>query len=168
LTEDLETCDVILTELDVEGMTARARFGVVAQTTQPLDKVEHLVRRIEQRFPGSEIRHVDTVCQPTKLRQEAAVTLSKQCDVVVVIGGTQSNNTQELAATCRRHCERVVQVQTAEEMHATWFRLEDTVGITAGTSTPDESIAGVERWLQEFIDFQEQLARHAAAVQEMP
>ena len=64
-------------------------------------------------------------------------------DVVVVVGGAHSNNTRELATTCRRYCGRVHQIQTSEDLQPEWFQPDDTVGITAGTSTPDETIGSV-------------------------
>jgi 4-hydroxy-3-methylbut-2-enyl diphosphate reductase len=144
LTEDLAEFDVVLSEDDVQQLVERRRFGVAAQTTQPIDKVRHLVGLIRKRFPNSEVRFVDTVCQPTKQRQHAAVELAQQCDVVIVIGGTHSNNTRELVATCSNHCCRVHHVQTAEDIRTEWFYSAETVGITAGTSTPDHTIAEVE------------------------
>jgi 4-hydroxy-3-methylbut-2-enyl diphosphate reductase len=150
LTEDLVEFDVVLSEADVLQLKERARFGIAAQTTQPIDKVRHLVGLIRQRFPHSEVRFVDTVCQPTKQRQNAAVELAQQCDVVVVIGGAHSNNTHELVRTCRRHCARVHHVQTAGDLRAEWFDGAQTAGITAGTSTPDSTINGVEERIREF------------------
>ncbi|HRT10780.1 MAG TPA: 4-hydroxy-3-methylbut-2-enyl diphosphate reductase, partial [Candidatus Paceibacterota bacterium] len=100
LTGDLETFDVILTEADVAALGERPRFGVIAQTTQPIERVRHLAALIRQRFPQSEVRLVDTVCQPTKQRQHAAVELAQRADVVIVIGGAHSNNTRELVNTC--------------------------------------------------------------------
>jgi 4-hydroxy-3-methylbut-2-enyl diphosphate reductase len=61
-----------------------------------------------------------------------------------VIGGAHSNNTHELAATCRRYCARVYHVQGVEDLQAEWFAGAETVGITAGTSTPDGVIQQVE------------------------
>ena len=79
--------------------------------------------------------------------------LARQCDVVVVIGGTHSNNTRELVATCGRNCERVHHVQSAGDLRKEWFGCARTVGITAGTSTPDSAIDEVETWLtREFQD----------------
>jgi 4-hydroxy-3-methylbut-2-enyl diphosphate reductase len=89
----------------------------------------------------------DTVCQPTKQRQTAAIELAQRSNVVIVIGGAHSNNTHELVKTCSRFCERVHHVQTAAGLQPEWFRESDTVGITAGTSTPDASIHDVESWL---------------------
>lgn len=147
LTEDLAECAVVLTEADVDALTERARFGVVAQTTQPIERVRKLVGRLRERFPQAEVRFVDTVCQPTKLRQHAAVDLAQRCDVVVVIGGADSNNTRELVETCRHHCLRVHHVQTASDLQPDWFGPDDRVGLTAGTSTPDAVIDAVEGWL---------------------
>jgi 4-hydroxy-3-methylbut-2-enyl diphosphate reductase len=158
--EDLEAFDVICTEEDVERMQERPRFGVAAQTTQPIERVRYLVELIRRRFPRAEVRFIDTVCQPTKQRQSAAIELAKQSEVVVVIGGSHSNNTRELVATCRQHCDRVHHVQTAEDLRPDWFVEAERVGITAGTSTPDSAIDAVERWLREFAEFQEQLALH--------
>ena len=161
LTEDLETFDVVLDEEDVAALNEKPRFGIAAQTTQPIERVRQLVSLIELRFPHSDIRFVDTVCQPTKQRQNAAIELARQCDAVIVIGGAHSNNTRELVNTCERYCDRVHHVQTADDLRAAWFNGDETIGITAGTSTPDDTIADVELWLMDFVGFQERLTRHA-------
>jgi len=147
LTGDLADYDVVLSESDVSNLPARSRFGVMAQTTQPIERVRQLVQLLREYFPQSEVRFVDTVCQPTKQRQHAAVELAQQCDVVIVIGGAHSNNTRELVETCSRHCPRVHHVQGASDLNEHWFQRQDTVGITAGTSTPDVIIQSVAKWL---------------------
>jgi 4-hydroxy-3-methylbut-2-en-1-yl diphosphate reductase len=144
MTGDLDAFDVVLDEGDVARLCEQPRFGVVAQTTQPIDRVRFLVRLIRERFPRSEVRFIDTVCQPTKQRQNAAVELAQHCDVVIVIGGAHSNNTQELVKTCSRYCARVHHVQTAADLRDEWFGADDAVGITAGTSTPDSVIVDME------------------------
>ena len=148
LTEDLPEYDVVLNEEDVAQLQERPRFGVAAQTTQPITRVRRLVALIEERFPASEVRFHDTVCQPTKQRQSAAIELAQQSDVVIVIGGAQSNNTGELVSTCRRFCPRVHHVQNASDLRSEWFEEARTIGITAGTSTPDSIIDEVEDWLR--------------------
>ena len=148
MTEDLAEFDVVLSEEDVNTLREHPQFGIIAQTTQPIDRVRQLVRLIQERFSQSEIRFVDTVCQPTKQRQNAAVELAQKCGVVVVIGGAHSNNTHELVKTCSRFCPRVHHLQTAADLHAEWFDANDIVGITAGTSTPDSVIAAVEETIR--------------------
>lgn len=145
LTEDLETFDVVLENTDVERLSGHPRIGVAAQTTQPLERVRHLVALIRRRFPDVDVRLIDTVCQPTKQRQDAAVRLARQSDVVIVIGGANSNNTRELAKTCGRHCPSVHHIQMASDLQSAWFDGAGTVGLTAGTSTPDDVIDAIER-----------------------
>jgi 4-hydroxy-3-methylbut-2-enyl diphosphate reductase len=160
LTEDLDEFDVVLSEDDVLQLVERGRFGIAAQTTQPVERVRHLVGLIRQRFPNSEVRFIDTVCQPTKQRQNAAVELAQQSDVVIVIGGAHSNNTHELVRTCRRFCARVHHVQTADDLRAEWFEDAERVGLTAGTSTPDAVIEVVDRRLRQ-ISGKEKKALHS-------
>ncbi len=145
LTEDLDEFDVVLDQADVEALAYHPRIGVAAQTTQPIERVHRLVALIRRRFPRSHVRLVDTVCLPTKQRQKAALELASRCDVVVVIGGANSNNTRELVQTCRRHCSRVHHVQTESDLCLEWFRGAGTVGVTAGTSTPDVMVDRVEQ-----------------------
>ena len=149
MTEDLRDFDVVLSESDVFELREQARFGVTAQTTQPIERVRGLVELLRRRFPNSEVRFIDTVCQPTKQRQNSAIELAQQAEVVVVIGGAQSNNTQELVRTCSRYCGRVHHVYRAQDLREEWFEGAQSVGITAGTSTPDTSINEVEQWLNQ-------------------
>ncbi|MHC1764128.1 MAG: 4-hydroxy-3-methylbut-2-enyl diphosphate reductase [Verrucomicrobiia bacterium] len=150
MTEDLAEFDVVLSADDVDRLAERPRFGIAAQTTQPIERVRELVELIRRRFPRSEVRFEDTVCHPTKQRQLAAVQVAKASDVVIVVGGAHSNNTRELVATCQRFCSRVYQVRTAADLQPEWFEGVETVGLTAGTSTPDTTIDAAEHCLIEF------------------
>jgi 4-hydroxy-3-methylbut-2-enyl diphosphate reductase len=149
LTEDFDEFDVVLDEDDVRRLDEHARIGIVAQTTQSSGRVRYLVSLVEERFPNSDVRFVDTVCKPTKQRQKAARDLARQCDVVIVVGGASSNNTRELVNTCRQDCARVHHVQTAADLRPEWFFAAGTVGITAGTSTPDHVIDRVDQRIRE-------------------
>jgi 4-hydroxy-3-methylbut-2-enyl diphosphate reductase len=145
MTEDLVEFDVVLCEEDVANLCEREKIGIISQTTQPIEKVRRLVQLIRGKFPKSEVRFIDTVCQPTKQRQGAAIELAQKCDVIVVIGGAHSNNTHELVKTCSQFCARVHHIQTADDLHEDWFAGAETVGVTAGTSTPDNLINEVEQ-----------------------
>jgi 4-hydroxy-3-methylbut-2-enyl diphosphate reductase len=150
LTGDLDDFDVVLDEEAVLALKERPRIGIAAQTTQSIETVRHLIALIRKRFPRSHVRFVDTVCKPTKERQDAAVELSCASDVVIVIGGETSNNTRELVKTCGRYCSRVHHIQTERDLNPEWFREAHTVGITAGTSTPDDIIDRVEERIRTF------------------
>src|SRR5918993_246537 len=144
LTGDLDRFDVVLDDDDVFALEEHPRLGVAAQTTQSVEKVRHVVALIRDRFPQAEVRFIDTVCKPTKQRQSAAVDLARQADVVIVVGGRSSNNTRELVNTCARYCASVHHVQTEADVRPEWFESAQVVGLTAGTSTPDEVIDRVE------------------------
>jgi 4-hydroxy-3-methylbut-2-enyl diphosphate reductase len=149
LTGDLDSFDVVLTEEDVLALDEHPRIGIAAQTTQPLERVRRLAALIRRRFPASDVRVIDTVCKPTKQRQTAAIDLAEHVDVVIVVGGASSNNTRELVRTCAEHCARVHRVQTEADVRIEWFADAEIVGLTAGTSTPDEVIDRVETRIRE-------------------
>jgi 4-hydroxy-3-methylbut-2-enyl diphosphate reductase len=148
MTEDLASCDVVLTGAEIFNLAERARFGVVAQTTQPIERARHLAGLLRWRFPGSEVRFIDTVCQPTKQRQNAAMELAGRVNVVIVVGGVHSNNTRELARACGEKCRRVYQVESAADLRPEWLDGAAHVGLTAGTSTPDSVIEQVDHALR--------------------
>ena len=149
LTGDLDRFDVVLADEDVLALDEHPRIGIAAQTTQPLERVHRLASLIRRRFPASEVRVIDTVCKPTKQRQSAAIDLAEHADVVIVVGGASSNNTRELVRTCAEHCARVHHVQTDTDVRIEWFADADIVGLTAGTSTPDQVIDRVEARIRE-------------------
>jgi 4-hydroxy-3-methylbut-2-enyl diphosphate reductase len=152
LTGDLDRFDVVLDEQDVLALDEHPRIGVAAQTTQAIAKVQQLVALIRSRFPRSDVRFLDTVCKPTKDRQSAALALARQSDVVIVVGGRSSNNTRELVTTCATGCARVHHVETDADIHPAWFVAARLVGLTAGTSTPDDVIDRVEARIRACAD----------------
>jgi 4-hydroxy-3-methylbut-2-enyl diphosphate reductase len=160
MTEDLDAFDVVLDEQDVMALDEHPRIGVAAQTTQPVERVQRLVALIRSRFLRSDVRFIDTVCKPTKQHQESARELARACDVVVVIGGANSNNTRELVRTCSRVCSRVHHVQTESDLRPEWFATVDTVGLTAGTSTPDFVIDRIETRIRQIGDRVDRVSEH--------
>lgn len=152
LVEDLEAFDVVLTDEDVERLAERPRFGLAAQTTQPVERLYRIASLIRRRFPRSGIQVMNTVCSATRLRQQSAEELARRADVVLVVGGARSNNTRELVATCRRHCARVFHVQRAADVRRAWFEGAEVAGITAGTSTPEKIIDQVETLVRALVN----------------
>jgi 4-hydroxy-3-methylbut-2-en-1-yl diphosphate reductase len=148
LVGDLKEYTVVLDEADIEQLANRPRIGVVAQTTQPLERVEHLVALIRKRIPTADVEFIDTVCQPTKERQDALRQLIEQCDTVVVVGGPDSNNSRKLTELARSAGRTAHQVARAAELHREWFAESRVVGITAGTSTPENIVQDVRAWLE--------------------
>jgi 4-hydroxy-3-methylbut-2-enyl diphosphate reductase len=148
LVGDLPAYTIVLQEEDLEQLEGRSRIGVVAQTTQPLALVQELVAAMQRRFPGADVRFIDTVCQPTKDRQDALHHLADACDAVIVVGGPDSNNSRKLTELARQLGRPAYQVSSASELQPEWFTGFRVVGVTAGTSTPDRVINEVREWLE--------------------
>ncbi len=156
LTGDFPEAVVILEDSDVETLPFNEKIGVISQTTQPIDRVEVIVAAIRRRHPTAEVRFVDTVCQPTKDRQRAIGELSRSNQVVVVVGGQNSNNTAQLANSARDHGAVAYHVSGPEEIDPDWFHGIERVGITAGTSTLEETVQQVRQRIEEI----DRKARH--------
>ena len=143
LTGDFPEIHVLESEADLASLPSRERYGVIAQTTQPLEKVHTLIEAIRRARPGSEVHFRDTVCQPTKNRQNALRKLIAECDTLVVVGGRNSKNTLQLVAAATVAGLTVHHIERAEELDASWFHEAEVVGLTAGTSTLKETVAEV-------------------------
>jgi 4-hydroxy-3-methylbut-2-enyl diphosphate reductase len=151
IAEDLESCDVIASPQDVRAYESR-RLGIICQTTMPPRLVEEIKACVESRNPAADIRFVDTVCHPTKRRQQAMSELINHVDAVVVVGGRNSNNTRRLAELCRQHNVPALHVTCADEIDPSWFGDAKTIGLTAGTSTLDDTIHEVHRRLKQIAE----------------
>ncbi|QDT62642.1 4-hydroxy-3-methylbut-2-enyl diphosphate reductase [Stieleria bergensis] len=148
IVDDLESYDVISSAQQVQAY-GHQRLGVICQTTMPTAVVDQIRLQIETLNPAADIRFVDTVCHPTKRRQQAMLDLLGRVDAVVVVGGRNSNNTQRLVTLCEQRSVPALHVTCSDEIDPDWFSDVQTVGLTAGTSTLDETIDDVERRLQE-------------------
>lgn len=140
LTGDFPDAVVLSSHCDVSRLPTRARYGVISQTTQPIDFVREIVEHVRRVRPDSEVRFVDTVCKPTQERQSALAKLIEETDAVVVVGGLTSNNTRQLVETCRAAGRPAFHIERPDELRAEWFAGIDRVGLTAGTSTLPETV----------------------------
>lgn len=143
LTGDFSSAVVVLEEDDLCRIPDSERLGIISQTTQPLMRVLELVDAIKRLHPAAEVRFVDTVCHPTKQRQSALEDLCRMSELVIVVGGNNSNNTRQLAETARSRGVPAIQVEGPEDLRAGWFKGLTDVGVTAGTSTLDETVRDV-------------------------
>lgn len=143
LVGDFPHAAVVLDEAAVTAVPAHRKLGVIAQTTQPLDRVLELVAALKRAQPSSEVRFMDTVCHPTKQRQTALEELCRDCELIIVVGGRESNNTRQLVEKSRRLGRHAIQIERADELRPGWFRGVCSVGVTAGTSTLDETVDAV-------------------------
>ena len=96
----------------------------------------------------ADVRYVGTICRPTRQRQQALESLCKQVPLVIVVGGSHSNNTRQLAQRCVELGCKAIQVESANDLDNHWFAGVETVGLTAGTSTPDATIEEVAKYME--------------------
>jgi len=148
ITGDLDAFEVVSSVDQVRSYSAE-RLGIMCQTTFPCDEAHVIRQRIADCNPMSEIQWIDTICQPTKDRQQALNELLEQVEAVVVVGGHHSHNTRRLVETCQQRGLAAFHIQDADELCAEWFDAYDTVGLTAGTSTLPETIDRVLKQLSE-------------------
>lgn len=131
---------------EAERLPMIKRLGVVAQTTQAYENFCRIVAVCLEKC--EELRVFKTICDATSVRQNEAREIARQSDLMLVIGGFNSANTSRLAKICLEIVDRTHHIETASQIDAHWFKGVETVGITAGASTPhwviDEVIARVQ------------------------
>ncbi len=120
-------------------------IGIVCQTTSDAESVENIVERIRDKNRGSIIKFVDTICPATKKRQDALKRLCKVCDIVIIVGGKKSNNTNKLNRICEKNNTKSYIVSGSDDVDLNWFIGVKRAGITAGASTPNHITIDVER-----------------------
>jgi len=117
------------------------RLGILSQTTQiPAHFTEFVKRLIDSAFTkDSELRIIDTICHDIRKRQAQALELANRVDLMLVIGGHSSANTNRLAELCSTATKTYL-VETAEEIRPSWFQGKHHIGITSGASTAEATI----------------------------
>ena len=121
--------------------TTSERICIVSQTTFNYNKFQDLVEKISKTY--YDILVLNTICNATQERQVEARQIASQVDVMIVIGGKNSSNTQKLYEICRRECKHTYYIQTLEDFKPEITGTVRSVGITAGASTPNQIIEEV-------------------------
>jgi 4-hydroxy-3-methylbut-2-enyl diphosphate reductase len=139
---DLDDYLVINSEEDFSKIekSGNRKLGIVTQTTQQRDKVEALLEKVRALDYVDEVSFVNTICQPTHDRQVAVHELADQVDLMIVIGGFNSSNTKKLVHVCGEKGIEAHHIESFDQLDKNWFVSKQHVGITAGTSTPENVI----------------------------
>tara|TARA_Y100001936_G_scaffold69416_1_gene68413 strand:+ start:2976 stop:3857 length:882 start_codon:yes stop_codon:yes gene_type:complete len=157
---DLDEYLVINSEEDFQKIhdSGNRRLGIVTQTTQQRDKVEVLVAKIRTLDYVDDVAFVNTICQPTHDRQVAVHELADQVDLMIVIGGFNSSNTKKLVHVCDEKGIEAHHIESFDQLNKDWFIKKQHVGITAGTSTPENVINEVHL---KILDIAKEIENHA-------
>lgn len=140
---------IIKTLEDIQNMNLNKseKYCVVAQTTINVDLYNEILEALSNNLDT--VIFNNTICSATKVRQEAAKEISKEVDMMVVVGGKHSSNTQKLVQICKNYVPTLA-IETVDELNENDFTGFNKVGLTAGASTPD--------WIiEEVISFIEKL-----------
>ena len=123
--------------------------GVVVQTTQRASVLEAVLKELEARGMKADV--ANTICNATTRRQDAATALAGRVDAMVVVGGHNSSNTKRLAEICAALCPKVFHIEGLEDLtdeDIASLRACETIGLTAGASTPENQISTVRAGLE--------------------
>ena len=125
------------------------RLGILSQTTQvPAHFTQFIKKLVDTAFTrDAEMRIIDTICHDIRERQAAALKLASRVDLMLVVGGHHSANTNRLAELCSNVTETYL-VETAEEIQSFWLKDKRYIGITAGASTDEQTVNEVLRALK--------------------
>ena len=140
---------VVSSEAEIDDIALSKRVGIVVQTTQTIELLRRIVARLLGRV--EELRVVNTICEATSERQNAARDAARKADCTIVVGGRESGNTQRLAQICHEVCSKTHHIEDANEIDSAWFADAETIGITAGASTPAEHIERVRARIHEIV-----------------
>ena len=116
---------------------------IVSQTTFNYNKFQDLVEIICKK--GYDVESINTICNATEERQTEAKLIAGKVDAMIVIGGSHSSNTQKLFEICKKECENTYYIQTLGNFDMEKLQGMNTVGITAGASTPNNIIEEVQK-----------------------
>ncbi|NLW84492.1 MAG: 4-hydroxy-3-methylbut-2-enyl diphosphate reductase [Phycisphaerae bacterium] len=141
--------EVVGTEDDLDKLSNNKKLGIICQTTQSPDFFAQMLAAVVRRG-FSEMKVINTLCRETMSRQEAAVKLCRQVDVMFVLGGLHSANTRKLAELCKKHNPQTFHLQNWQELDKRVLLGKTTAGVTAGASTPDAVINAFVQNLQAF------------------
>lgn len=126
---------IINSEEEAFSLPNFQKVCVVSQTTNRFEKFDQLSKIVAKK--AEEMILYNTICNATKVRQESVEVVSKKVDAMVVIGGIDSSNTKKLAEISRKYCKNVFHIETIEDLSLQDIQNFNTIGITAGASTPD-------------------------------
>ena len=114
------------------------KAGVVSQSTQTIENVQEIINVLMSKV--FDLRFVNTICFPTKRNQEQIKELAEACDLMIVIGSFTSANSKRLTQLAKERNKLSFQVTCANDVDESWLENVETVGISAGASTPDNII----------------------------
>jgi len=134
--------------IPLEAIKRISKACVVVQSTQNLDTTRQILARLRKHIQC--LTFYNTICKPTRVKQEEIKTLPVENEVMIIIGSRTSANTRRLFETAQSLNKRTHWIHSERELKAAWFKGVKKVGVMAGASTPDETTRGVIDCIRSF------------------
>ena len=132
---------VVTSVEELETIKLSERIALVAQTTRKVEDYMQIANYLIPRH--KEVRVFNTICNATFENQDAVRKISKQADVMIIIGGKNSSNTKQLFSISKDNCQDSYHIEDEKDLDFSWFKNKQLCGISAGASTPDWIIQNV-------------------------
>ena len=145
--EKEEDIDKIITKLN--GLKTN-KILIISQTTFSLEKFKKITGIIKEKLSNvAKIEIKNTICTATKIRQEETYEIAKKVDLMIIIGGKNSSNTEKLYKISKSICKNSLLIENCKELDVNYIKKFNKIGIMAGASTPQKSITSVVEMLGE-------------------
>ena len=139
---------IISSPSEASKLRKMKKVGVVSQSTQMIENVQEIINILMEKV--FDLHFVNTICYPTKRNHEQIKSLAIENDVMIIIGSFTSANSKRLAELSSERNNNSYQVTCAAGLKVEWFKNKNSVGISAGASTPDYLIEEVKLKIQEY------------------
>jgi 4-hydroxy-3-methylbut-2-en-1-yl diphosphate reductase len=142
---------LVQTEADVDDLEVEDpdRIAYITQTTLSVDETSSIIARLKEKFPNATGPKTDDICYATTNRQAAVKELAEHCELVLVIGSTNSSNSNRLVEVAREHGADSYLIDNHMQVDETWLEGVETVGITSGASAPEELVEKLVTFFKE-------------------
>jgi 4-hydroxy-3-methylbut-2-enyl diphosphate reductase len=142
---------LVQTEAEVDDLEVEDpdRIAYITQTTLSVDETGSIIAALKAKFPNAVGPKTDDICYATTNRQQAVKALAAHCDLVLVIGSTNSSNSNRLVEVAREHGSKSHLIDTHLEVDESWLEGVETVGITSGASAPEELVERLVAFFRE-------------------
>lgn len=150
-----ENASVIESISDLEQAVAKMReinikkALLITQTTFNLRKFEEISENLKQMLENEELKVINTICKSTELRQKETEELSQKVDLMLIIGGKNSSNTNKLYDISLKYCKNVIFAESLEDININFIKQFEKIGVMAGASTPSQSIENIVNFIKQ-------------------
>jgi 4-hydroxy-3-methylbut-2-enyl diphosphate reductase len=148
--ENQDRTFVVLDANELKNIRLKEKIAVVAQTTRKISEFLKIINFLIENH--KEVRVFNTICNATFENQEAVRNLSKEADVMIIIGGKNSSNTKQLYLISKENCNDSYLIENENELKPKWFENKNLCGVSAGASTPEWLIQNIIKKIKQIKD----------------